>query len=228
MSLRYGILGLLSKWEASGYDIKKEFDNVMSIFWHTHLSQIYPELNKLENEKLISSKLVPQVGKPDKKVYSITEIGSEELFKWLLEPHETPKIKDSFLMQTFFLDNIPADEVLLKLKMYKKDRQQRLEKMKEIIKERLGSIKERNVMKARILTASAVLKRGIEQEIQYIKWCEETIKLVESCKYLWEKDEYYLTQSTKNAELQYTAAIPFTEVEDVFLKYFADILDEVN
>jgi len=55
VSLRYGILGLLSKWEASGYDIKKEFDDVMSIFWHTHLSQIYPELNKLENEKLVVS-----------------------------------------------------------------------------------------------------------------------------------------------------------------------------
>ncbi len=228
VSLRYGILGLLSKWEASGYDIKKEFDDVMSIFWHTHLSQIYPELNKLENEKLISSKLVPQDGKPDKKVYSITENGREVLFKWLLEPHETPKIKDSFLMQTFFMDNIPADDVLLKLKMYKKDRQHRLEKMEEMIKERLGSITERNVMKARILIASAVLRRGIEQEIQYIKWCEETINLVESCKYLWGKDEYDQTQSTKNAELQYTTSIPFTEVEDVLSKYFAEIFDEVN
>ena len=45
MSLRHGILGLLSKWDATGYDIKKEFDDFMSIFWHSHLSQIYPELN---------------------------------------------------------------------------------------------------------------------------------------------------------------------------------------
>lgn len=228
VSLRYGLLGLLSKWEASGYDIKKEFDDVMSIFWHTHLSQIYPELTKLENEKLISSKLVQQVGKPDKKVYSITENGREALFKWLLEPHEKPKIKDSFLMQTFFLDNIPVEEVLLKLNMYKKDRQQRLEMMKRMMKERLESLKERNVMKARILISSAVLKRGIEQEIQYIRWCEDTIKLVQSCKYLWEEDEHHMSQSTKNTELQNTSSIPFTEVEDIFLNYFGDILDEVN
>ncbi|KYG31769.1 PadR family transcriptional regulator [Alkalihalobacillus trypoxylicola] len=227
MSLRYATLGLLSKWEASGYDIKKEFHDIMSIFWHTHLSQIYPELKKLENENLISSKLIPQMGKPDKKIYSITEDGREVLLKWLLESNEIPKIKDSFLMQTFFLDNIPVDEVLLKLNMQKKERRQRLEIMKIMSKEKLESIKERNVMTARILMASAVLRRGIEQEKQYIKWCEETISLVEYCKYLWEKNDDYLTPSTENVESQNTTSIPFTEVEDVLLKYFADIVDEV-
>ena len=55
MSLRHGILGLLSKWDATGYDIKKEFDDFMGIFWHSHLSQIYPELNRLEKEELLES-----------------------------------------------------------------------------------------------------------------------------------------------------------------------------
>ena len=220
MSLRHGILGLLSEWDASGYDIKKEFDDLMSIFWHTHLSQIYPELNRLEKDELIISKHIPQEGKPDKKIYSITDKGKEELMKWLLAPPETPKLKDPFLMQTFFMDNIPVDEVLLKLKVYKKERYQRLEKIKNSIEERMKSIKERNVMKARILISSAVLKRGIEQEIQYIKWCEDTIKLIEECRYLWNKGG---NVQDKN---QSSTLIPFTEVEDVFVKYFADILME--
>ena len=62
MTLKHAILGLLSKWDATGYDIKKEFDDFMSIFWHSHLSQIYPELNKLEAEELVTSKLVPPRG----------------------------------------------------------------------------------------------------------------------------------------------------------------------
>ena len=227
MSLRYGILGFLSKWEASGYDIKKEFDDIMSIFWHSHLSQIYPELNKLEKEELIQSRLVLQEGKPDKKLYSITEKGKDDLINWLLAPPEVQKTKDAFLMQTFFMDNIPADEVLLKLHMYKKERQQRLDKMKKIVSERIRSIKERNVMKPRIIMSSAVLKRGLEQEIQSIKWCEETIQLIEACKYLWEKNEYI--QSTNainnNTEIRSTSVISFTEVEEVFLNYFSN-LDE--
>ncbi len=211
MSLRYGILGLLSEWDASGYDIKKEFDDLMSIFWHSHLSQIYPELTKLEKEGLISSQHVAQDGKPDKKIYSITENGRKELLTWLFEGPESPKVKDPFLMQTFFMDNVPIEEVLLKLRLYKKERTQRLDKMKEIIHERLHSIKERNIMKARIIMSSAVLRRGIEQEVQYIKWCEDTIKFVESCRHLWDNPN---------------SIVSFDEVEEIFLGYFSDLLDE--
>ncbi|WP_433957272.1 PadR family transcriptional regulator [Cytobacillus horneckiae] len=211
MSLRYGILGLLSEWDASGYDIKKEFDDLMGVFWHSHLSQIYPELNKLEKEKFITSQSIPQEGKPDKKIYSITSKGKEALIHWLLTPPEPPKIKDPFLMQAFFMDHVPADEVILKLKMYKKGREQRLEKIKHAVEERFMSIKERNVMKARILISAAVLKRGIQQEVQYINWCEETIQLVESCKFLWDKN--------KQTEFQYT------DVSDQLSAYFFNALD---
>lgn len=215
MSLRYGILGFLSKWDASGYDIKKEFDDFMNIFWHSHLSQIYPELSKLEKEELVESRMVPQDGKPHKKVYSITSGGVNELSKWLLTHPETPKIKDSFLMQSFFMDNIPAEEVIFQLKCYQKERQQRLDKMNRTLQEKWESIKERNVMTPRILMGSAVLKRGIEQEVEYIKWCEETIQLVESCKYLWD-DETLGNRNNNSA--------PLDEVEEIFLSYFDTII----
>ncbi len=211
MSLRYGILGLLSKWDASGYDIKKEFDNFMSIFWHSHLSQIYPELGKLEKEELVGSKLVPQDGKPDKKVFSITEKGADELAKWLQSQPETPKIKDPFLMQAFFMDNISADEVIFQLKFYQKERQQRLDKMQRTIRETWQGIKERNVMSSRIVMSSVVLKRGIEQEMDYIKWCEETIQLVESCKYLWDNEASNDGDNNR---------ILFDEFEELQLRYF--------
>ena len=185
MSLKYGILGFLSKWEASGYDLKKEFDDVMSIFWHSHLSQIYPELNKLEKENLITSRVVTQPGKPDKKLYRITEHGLADLKQWLISPPEAPKIKDSFLMHMFFMDNMPVEETLYQLKAYQKEREQRLHKMIRILKERWGSIQDRQVMNARILMSATVLKRGVEQELQYIEWCSQSIRLIEDCKELW-------------------------------------------
>ena len=209
MSLRHGILGLLSKWDATGYDIKKEFDDFMGIFWHSHLSQIYPELNRLEKEKLVESKLVPQEGKPDRKVYSITGNGVDELSKWLLIHPETPKIKDAFLMQAFFMDNIPVDDVIYQLKYYQKERQQRLDKMLVTVKEKWESIKERKVMSPRILMSSAVLKRGIEQEVDYIKWCEDTIQLVESCKDLWNSNDVQFDQVEKDISAYFGTIDPF-------------------
>lgn len=188
MTLKHAILGLLSKWDATGYDIKKEFDDFMSIFWHSHLSQIYPELNKLEVEGLVTSKLVSQDGKPQKKVYSISNEGINEITNWVASSPELPKMKDSFLMQVFFMDNISADEVIFQLKYYQGVRQKRFDEMQRTVKEAWKSIKERNIMTPRILVSSAVLRRGLEQEMQYIKWCEETIQLVEACKSLWDVD----------------------------------------
>lgn len=215
MSLRHGLLGLLSKWDATGYDIKKEFDDFMSVFWHSHLSQIYPELNRLEKEQLVESTLIPQEGKPDKKVYSITDEGLDELSKWLQVHPETPKSKDAFLMQVFFMDNIPVDDVIYQLKYYQKERQQRLDKMLATMEEAREDIKRRNVMSPRILMAMAVQKRGVEQEVDYIKWCEETIQLVESCRDLWN------TEALSNRENNH---MQFNQIEKIFSNYL-DAID---
>lgn len=208
MTLRHAILGLLSKWDATGYDIKKEFDDFMSIFWHSHLSQIYPELNKLETEELVTSRLIPQEGKPHKKVYSITDGGIEEITNWVGSPPEIPKIKDSFLMQVFFMDNISVDQVIFQLKYYQGVRQKRLDEMKLTVQEAWKSIKERQTMTPRLLMSSAVLRKGLEQEVQYIKWCEETIQLVEACKSLWDPD----------ASLD--SVLPFEEAKELMEEYF--------
>ncbi|MFJ8065969.1 PadR family transcriptional regulator [Psychrobacillus sp. NPDC096426] len=216
MSLKYGMLGLLSKWEATGYDIKKEFDDFMSIFWHTHLSQIYPELSKLEKEKLIESKMIPQNGKPDKKLYSITDAGRKELYQWLEAPSETPNVKDSFLMQTFFMDNLSLEDVLFQLKHYQKQREARLEKLKQTLYEQWQMIKEKNEFSTRLLMSSAVLKRGLDQEEEYILWCKRTIEFVESLEYLWNLEE-----SNDCATIN--------EVEEAFYRYFeVEDLDELK
>ncbi|WP_391207276.1 PadR family transcriptional regulator [Psychrobacillus sp. L4] len=212
MSLKYGMLGLLSKWEATGYDIKKEFDSFMSIFWHTHLSQIYPELSKLEKEKLIESRMIPQDGKPDKKLYSITDEGRQELSYWLETPPESPNVKDSFLMQTFFMDNLSAKEVIFQLKHYQKQREARLKKLKHTLYEKWQQIKENEKFSSRILMSSVVLKRGLEQEEEYILWCKRTIELVESMEHLWDAEK-----DNKVAAVE--------EVTGLFYRYF-EVEDE--
>ena len=51
--LKYIILGLLEKQELTGYDIKNIFEEEIGEFWKAKHSQIYPELKKLEEQKLI-------------------------------------------------------------------------------------------------------------------------------------------------------------------------------
>ncbi|MDR0267438.1 MAG: hypothetical protein LBJ26_04905 [Paenibacillus sp.] len=123
------------------------------------------------------------------------------------------------MMQAFFMDNIPAEEVIFQLKAYQKEREQRLAKMKRILDERWESIRERNVMNSRILVSSTVIRRGLEQEIQYIRWCRDTIELVESCSALWSQD------SDKPGSPD-DACIRFTDVEPLFQKYYGDLKED--
>lgn len=189
MSLRHGLLGLLSDWEASGYDIKQEFDGFVSVFWHSNLSQIYPELTKLEQDGFIKSRLVEQTGKPDKKLYTITSSGKAELINWLSKAPVLPKRKDVFLMQSFFMDQLSADETLFQLRTFQKKQTEKLHAMTTFLQNSLASIRERREVKKRILMASAVYSHAIQQERLYLKWIEDTQNLIEQARPLWETGE---------------------------------------
>ncbi|MBM7839230.1 PadR family transcriptional regulator AphA [Alkalihalobacillus xiaoxiensis] len=189
MSLRHGLLGLLSDWEASGYDIKQEFDGFVSVFWHSNLSQIYPELTKLEQDGFIKSRLIEQTGKPDKKLYTITNDGKSELVKWLSKPSTLPKRKDAFLMQSFFMDQLSADETIFQLQTFQKQQQEKLTAMNAFLAESLASIRERRQVKKRVLIASAVYAHAIQQEKLYLEWAEQTQRLIEQARPLWETGE---------------------------------------
>ena len=86
MSLRHAILVLLQDQEASGYDLAREFANSIGLVWNATHQQIYLELGKLNEQHMVSFRHVPQEGKPDKKLYSITEDGRQELIRWLKKP----------------------------------------------------------------------------------------------------------------------------------------------
>ena len=73
--LKHGILGLLSYGSMSGYDISRTFKDSLNYFWTAQTSQIYRELQTLKEKGWANNEIVEQKGKPDKKVFSITESG---------------------------------------------------------------------------------------------------------------------------------------------------------
>ncbi|GAH88572.1 unnamed protein product, partial [marine sediment metagenome] len=77
MSLEKALLGLLDHRPMTGYDLKKILDHPMGFFWAAQMSQIYRELNKLEEKKLVKSEIKPQEKRPDRKVYQLTKEGRE-------------------------------------------------------------------------------------------------------------------------------------------------------
>ncbi|MGW7198750.1 PadR family transcriptional regulator [Streptomyces chryseus] len=93
----WAVLGLLSFGrELSGYDLKKWADASLRFFyWSPSFSQIYSELKRLEKAGFATSRLIAQdTGTRDKRVYRITEAGTDAVRTWAREaPVDPPVLK---------------------------------------------------------------------------------------------------------------------------------------
>jgi DNA-binding PadR family transcriptional regulator len=100
----YAILGILSfGQELSGYEIRKWAQNLRFFYWSPAQSQVYSELQRLEEHGFVVSREVKQEEKPDKRLYQITQQGAAELRRWLEEESaETTVIKHSVALRLFF------------------------------------------------------------------------------------------------------------------------------
>jgi len=86
MALEHAILVSLSERPAAGLDLARRFDRSIGFFWSATHQQIYKVLRRMEGDGWASSSAVPQQGRPDKKVYTVTALGREELRSWLVAP----------------------------------------------------------------------------------------------------------------------------------------------
>lgn len=109
MSLKYGILGLLNIKPMSGYSIKKNFDGPMSGFWSVSYGGLYPALDRLENNELIKGEL-DEKDPRNKKIYSVTAKGKEELNNWFFEETKPPKYKDEYMLKIFLSKDLSKEE----------------------------------------------------------------------------------------------------------------------
>ena len=111
MTIQYAILGFLSLRPMSGYDLKKQFQDSLSVHWSGNNNQIYRTLVDLYDEGFVTREVVEQENYPDRKVYAITEIGRSALLRWVLSDPEAPEQKNNFLIQLTWADRLPPEEL---------------------------------------------------------------------------------------------------------------------
>lgn len=115
MDVKTVCLGMLTGGDASGYDLKKNFECSFGHFFPAGYGSIYPALATLARNGLVEFELIPQEGKPDRKVYSITDKGREELMRGLDNDNPTHKVRSEFLATMWFahlLDDSQLNEIL--------------------------------------------------------------------------------------------------------------------
>lgn len=119
MSLPHALLGLISYKPSTGYDLKNKFQNSIHFFWNAALPHIYRSLKQMEGQGWIASTIEQQSGKPNRKVYRITNDGKKELLHWLNEPPEAPEFRHGMLVKVFFAKQLPPDRLADHLKNWR-------------------------------------------------------------------------------------------------------------
>jgi DNA-binding PadR family transcriptional regulator len=104
MSLRHAILGILAYRELHGYELKRVLEEGISTFWPVNLAAIYPCLRKLEEEGLVAyTRQAGAEGRPDRKVYTVTQEGRTELARWRrLPPEGAGSLRDPLYLKLLF------------------------------------------------------------------------------------------------------------------------------
>ena len=77
MALEHAILVSLSEQAGSGSDLTRRFDRSIGFFWTATHQQIYRVLGRMEADGWVRATEVAQQGKPDKRVYDVSERGRE-------------------------------------------------------------------------------------------------------------------------------------------------------
>jgi DNA-binding PadR family transcriptional regulator len=86
LSIKHAILGLLAEGPLHGYGLKAAYEEQLVPGATLNIGQVYPALEKLQQDGHVTAEVVPQSERPDRKVYTLTEAGRRELQSWLASP----------------------------------------------------------------------------------------------------------------------------------------------
>lgn len=174
------LLGFLNYGTMTGYDLKGYMDASTQGVWHASLSQIYPTLHTLEKEGLVTSTMVPQAGKPDRKYYEITKAGKEIFLEWLDQNTLTlAHQKNVNMLRLFFAGSLSQNRILHHLQTELDLQRQQLAVYEADAKSYIEDIVKKTGLSREAVMWRAIRKLGIVSKKTTIRWLETTIEQID-------------------------------------------------
>lgn len=180
MSLDHILLGLLRE-PATGYDLKNAFSEHVQHFWSAELSQIYPTLKRLEQRRMLRSRVEPSPKGPDRRVYRLTDEGREELLRWLRSGPSVGTERFAYLAQLYFMDAVgdlhETRAFLIALRDHLSRRHAQLRAVERDVIAAHGDAPER--YRDAGFHRFATLRMGIHSIGSKVSWCDETLAAID-------------------------------------------------
>lgn len=176
MTIQYAILGFLSWQPLTGYDLKKMFTGLTAFYWSGNNNQIYKSLVQLLEQGLVTNEVQYQENSPPKKIYTITEQGVAALREWVLSAPHPPELRNTFLIQLAWADQLKHLELETLLEKYEAEVAQQL--LMEQEKIRRGNIapqrNQREIYLWEMISANIV--SAYENELNWVRKLRKELK----------------------------------------------------
>jgi DNA-binding PadR family transcriptional regulator len=163
MSIRHGILGVLSTQPTHGYGIKTQFEASTGGVWPLNVGQVYTTLTRLERDGLVQC-----LSSPDDEIknWKITKSGEAALTSWFRTPVDESQLRDELTIKILFA--IVAQSVDIRA-VIQNQRSAALAKLQLLTKRKRDSQRTDSLVE-QLLLESQIIK--IEAEVKWLDFCE--------------------------------------------------------
>lgn len=172
MALEHAILVSLTEQSGTGYELARRFDKSMGFFVGASHQQIYRTLKRMDTAGWVSCEAVAQEGRPDKKVYTVSEAGREELRRWIAEPGQPSQFREELGVKLRGAAHGDPAALLAEISRHRDLHAQRLE-LYRLIEKRDFPAPDR--LSGTQLHQYLVLRGGIRVEEGFAQWCAEVL-----------------------------------------------------
>jgi DNA-binding PadR family transcriptional regulator len=171
--MRHLLLAFLCDAQAHGYELKQAIEQTFGDAWPPiNIGQIYTTLSRLERDGLVQSAHVSQDGRPDKRVYGLTDAGRHELHAWLEAPVSEPRLKDEFLSKLIVATRLGLNGALKPLDLIARQRRAYLQNLRDL--NELASRQQAGSDGAALLLIEGAILH-LQADLKWLELCEQRL-----------------------------------------------------
>jgi DNA-binding PadR family transcriptional regulator len=170
-SAAQALLGLLTVEPMSGYDLGSVVRDSVGHIWSESYGQIYPNLKRLAADGLVACKTEKHKGRPERRVYSITKKGREQLAQWLSIPPQPEIPRNEMLLKLFFGSKVPIPILIRNVERMVEEHRALLEKFQRTERDDI----DKNPQYPDAPFWKMAARYGQIEMEAHLKWAEETL-----------------------------------------------------
>ena len=172
MSLQYALLVSLAEQEATGYELTRRFDKSLGFFWQATHQQIYRVLAGMTSDGWLDARVEPQDGKPDRRVYSLTDAGRAALLEFSRQPVGRETSRRAFAVKVRGMPYGDPTAVLDEVRAQRELHQRQLAYYEANCAK---NYPDPDQLSAEDVPRYLVLRGGIRTEQAMLEWCDEML-----------------------------------------------------